>query len=1178
MESTFTGGKRFSLLSQLGQGGMGIVYEALDQDCGARVALKTMRELSGDQVLRLKHEFRALRNIAHPNLVTLGELYQENGSWFFTMELVNGVDFFSYTRSGDSFDEKKLRAAFADVLRGLAALHGIGLVHRDIKPHNILVTEQSRAVLVDFGLCSTKLETQPGDRDYVLGTARYMAPEQGTSKLIGPESDMYSAGVVLYEALIGTAPVVAELKDILRIKQTFVPDEAVFDEGSVPEDLKQACIKLLQPDPSRRPTALGAMEMLSVSESVVGKEQRRRRRSTPPFTGRRLELSRLLNLSAKAAGGKGQCVLVHGDSGIGKTALLDELDQRIRRENREALVIRSRSRERETVPYKAFDDIADSLAVFLKEDRQDRIVLPESFAQLLGSFPAFASVSASKEKREGALASVSREELFAAFRDLILAVSKERFVSIFFDDLQWADDSSLALLNWLVMESDTLFIIATATSITGKLERVFSRAQRIPLKPLSTHDAVALAGRFLDYEKEGKVALSAQLMAMESRGNPAFMRELVQYATARGSNAWGTARLEDALSDRLKALPLPARRILDLVSVVGGPVSQEVISSALDIGSERFTEFVSHLCANDFLRTTGAEANGPLEPKHRLVRETVQSQLTASMAVELHERLAVAMEESGVTDESILAEHWAGCGEQQKAAMYCFLAAEQANEVGAYERAAELYQRAISLSPDVGARLWELQAKRATALANSGRGILAGEAFLLVSKLVPVTDSIKFRLQAAEQFLLAGDFQQGVMCFDSVLPALQLPKIEDSRRWTGTFSERISIRLGRARIREATADKVDVCYSVAKGLVPFDFGKAMHFQNLHFRLAQELREPYRLSRALSVEASMLALGGLSPKKALREAKELAALSKEPQAYATADLSGALVFLLRGRFQDSVRMARGAEVTFKQHCTGLNWEVANAQGLILVGQAMLGEVRELCKRQRAVLFDARERGDRTTEANCKLGYLNLPWLVKNRPKEARQAVAEARNAKHENGMRALLADVHIDLYCGDGTAGRNRVIGFWSRLQRSSAYRLDFVKNEAWFLRGRASLGAITSEGTRYKLCRDVENMTRKLSEQGSVVALAYSHALRGSLAVHCGNREEALYEFRAGEETARMADMRLLAFSIQRQRGLVLGRNDGEHLVREADEWMASQGIKEPGRMANIWSPTGMLP
>ena len=172
---------RFEMVRYLGEGALGVVYEALDRDRGTRVAVKTLRNVSSEAKARFEHEFRTLRDIHHPNLVSLGELVHDREQSLLTMELVEGIDFIEYVRplnSADShFDEKRLRDSLRQLAEALSALHKAGLVHRDVKPSNVRVSGEGRVVLLDFGLVIDVATDNPWI-EHAGGTPAYMAPEQ----------------------------------------------------------------------------------------------------------------------------------------------------------------------------------------------------------------------------------------------------------------------------------------------------------------------------------------------------------------------------------------------------------------------------------------------------------------------------------------------------------------------------------------------------------------------------------------------------------------------------------------------------------------------------------------------------------------------------------------------------------------------------------------------------------------------------------------------------------------------------------------------------------------------------------------------------------------------------------------------------------------------------------------
>jgi serine/threonine protein kinase len=261
---------RFEVVRRLGHGGMGVVYEVYDRERAARVALKTIRTGLPNALWRFKREFRSLADLDHPNLVRLLDLVVEGDRWYFTMELVEGVDLLAWVRLspalpretratptqadsrpitrglrvGDArtvealvetvvdplaavhatamtgatfepprpidvppYDEARVRSALAQLVDGLMALHGAGKVHRDIKPSNVRVTPAGRVVLLDFGLVADLADASDvEDRANIVGTIDFMAPEQAAGGVVGPPADWYAVGVILFVVLTGQLP------------------------------------------------------------------------------------------------------------------------------------------------------------------------------------------------------------------------------------------------------------------------------------------------------------------------------------------------------------------------------------------------------------------------------------------------------------------------------------------------------------------------------------------------------------------------------------------------------------------------------------------------------------------------------------------------------------------------------------------------------------------------------------------------------------------------------------------------------------------------------------------------------------------------------------------------------------------------------------------------------------
>lgn len=515
----------YRLLKELGRGGMGIVYEAEPKEGGGRVALKTLQVGSTAALLKLKSEFRIVADLAHPNLVRLGELNTTDREPFFTMEILQGKPFDEYVRSSFEsasatphlpYNESRLRNSLRQLADGLVALHEEGLIHRDIKPSNVMVTHEGRVVILDMGL-TVEMEGERfrNSQNEMAGTPYFMSPEQARGETITPASDWYCVGVMLFEALTGerafrSRQVVALLKE--KSERTGPCPRDVL--STVPEDLNNLCRDLLRPLPEDRPSGEEILSRLhgqvpSALESSI-------------WIGRENGLRMLSDSWQRVRDGFSTVVLVSGPSGLGKTSLVDYFLLRLRQQE-SVVVLRGRCYENEAVAYRGFDSVVDSLANYLRRLPKSEVerVLPLDIDMLCQLFPVIGEVPAVANHRSRAAVRHGdprerRQKGIAALRELICRLARFVPVIIFVDDLQQGDEDTAAIFRELFRrdESPTALFVATFrnedadSNVCLKLVR---RSQQSTIEQNQLTDQLEMVVGKLSHDKSIRLASSLLL-------------------------------------------------------------------------------------------------------------------------------------------------------------------------------------------------------------------------------------------------------------------------------------------------------------------------------------------------------------------------------------------------------------------------------------------------------------------------------------------------------------------------------------------------------------------------------------------------------------------------------------------------------------------------------------------
>jgi tetratricopeptide (TPR) repeat protein len=1229
---------RFRLVRRLGQGGSGLVYAVYDRDRGEEVALKTLSVPSAAAIYRLKREFRALADVAHPNLAVLHELFCVGNEWCFTMGLVQGEDFFSFVSQEPKREELsatgalpildrgetpaagldsqvlgrgmcdlgRLRRAFEQLVLGVSALHESGHLHLDLKPANVLVRPDGSLVVLDFGLVrETGSNTSLTDPS-VSGTPAYMAPEQVVSAQPGPPADWYAVGAMLYEALTGTQPYSGHAVAVLMTKVKEDPPAPDTLVPGVPREWSELCMRLLDRNPNTRCGYEEIRAWLGATPALDGQRHAAGGPQGAPFVGRADALEKLERARRTVVDGKPRALLVHGPSGIGKTALVQEFMRRLGGSPK-VFLLEGRCFERESVPYKALDSLIDALSRVLRAlpPEQAARYAPLHAEALVRVFPVLARVPALATR--GRFATRQREEqqerdvAFQALKSLLARMGDERPVVMFIDDLQWGDRDSALLVRELLTPPDPPRLLLLGTHRSGEDSPFLSafagssadtsmctEVERIALDKLGESDAVAVVRAMLEHEGEDQKL--AQLIAAESEGNPFLASELVRSARGRDGElrARATINLDQVLLERFLALPVSQQALLEIISVIGRPVDRALVLSVSGLGPQGNPSFDALRSAR-LIRTRGGRDAELVEHHHDRVREVVSNNVAPARRAILHALVARELEARGKGDAELLMMHHTEAGDTERAAHYAIEAARLASASFAYDHAARLLRRALEHQPvRPASELATLHAELGQALERAGRSAEAADAYLAAAEHAEPARAAELRLSTGAQLLVCGRYARGMELLRETAPEFG---IKLSRGGRGAL---LSLLMGRARLalrgvrfnKRKEADvaprllrDIDASYAVASGLGTVDSLVGADVQTRGVLKALEAGEPWRVLRALVYEAGFRcgSLGGQEKSRAmLARAGELARELERPEAHGMVEFGVAFYHqhgvgdLLAAR----PAFERGEELLLGT--PGMNGELAILRCSYVTLLDLLGDVHTLVQRLPGLMADAERRGDHLLFTS--LVCAPLFWLARDAVPELDLYLENSRKLWPKDHFVMphywlMVAEMHRDLYAGDGRACVERLTPLQRELERSYYLSIPTVRIEVFHPRARGAL-MLAMDGHEPKaMLALAEADARALERTRRNAAQPLAKLLRASIAALRGQREQVPELLRDASSAASAQGLTMHAAIADLYRGkLVLG-DEGKQLAHESTAILHKLGIRDVGRVARAIAP-----
>jgi len=1148
----FPGTDRFVVQRQLGSGAFGTVYQVWDREQQTTLALKVLRSRNPDVLFRFKREFRALVDVRHPNLVRLYELFSQGEHWFFSMELVEGANFLKYIRpDAGQCDLDRLRSCLRQLVEGVQALHASKKLHRDLKPGNALVTRSGRVVILDFGLVRELDLKVSESQTMVAGTPAYMAPEQAMHGAQEP-SDWYAVGVMMFQALTGSLPAESSLGllaqnffETLREPRQIDPD--------IPADLNDLCRRLLHRSAAERPDAAAILTALGPAPAQAkGEDAIEYHTEVEHFVGRSEQLVELKAAFADTREGRFTVVLMHGRSGIGKTALMNRFLAMLAERDASLIVLKGRCYEFETVPYKGLDALVDELGRYMQRLPEDRVdaLLPRDAFLLTKLFPVLGRVKAiaNAPVRSNLVpdAQELRQRTFAALRELLTRVSDRHPLVIWIDDLQWGDrDSSTfladlcappqqpALLLVLSYRSEDLASNATLQYLHQILanQRVVGNWRQIVLGELNTADTQQLFDELLPQETVVSPTAQAKIVE-EAGGHPLFLQQLVRFASLRGAAgpAPGLAieewNLRTVLRQRAKQLPPLASEILEFICIAAQPLTISVLFAAAEAGAlEERPETLDLLIREKFVRSSSSSGGRRVEPFHDQIRTVIAESLTPETRRARHRRLAAILAEQPDVEPQVLVTHYQEAGDLPAAYAAALRAAEFAEHQLAFDRAAVFYETALATGhdPEHSTELWR---KLGKTLGLAGRGRDSAHAFL---KAAESNHSLELNRLAAEQLMRSGYIDEALELFEKLAgnAGIFVPRTP-AQAVRGMLRARISARVRlffgvpkpTARpLKTEDMERLELLRTAGFTLNIADPVLATYFQTLHVVEALKLRDATHMSLALSVESSIRVAGGTrDPSDAyalLDQAGALARSTGNPNAVGNVYLVRAYLDYLLCRVPEGIEHGREAVKFLRENCTGAAWEITAAYVLTFWSMCWAGRAKEVREQLPGLLKEGAARGDVNMEVSLRLlSFVHYYYLSLDQPheclRESKRALARwSRKGYHLQHYGAMCALVESYLYLGDYQEARRYLLADWEVMSRSFILRWQTLLIMALFLRGRVALACWLETRSDRTLRAEVEDYAKRLQKIRCSWGRPTSLVLKAGLAAGDGRNAEA---------------------------------------------------------------------
>ncbi len=691
-------GSRYEVVRELGRGGMGVVYLARDPLLDRDVAIKVIASLSPERKERFLREARVIAKMDHPGIVSVHDLGEHEDGLFFVMPFVPGTNL-RHVLSQSPLKLGELIDLGVQAAEALEYSHSLGIVHRDVKPENIMVAHETgealRIRITDFGLAVTATEQRLTSTGALIGTVSYLSPEQVGGRTVDPRVDVYALGTVLYECAAGKTPFKGEIQSVLyRIVheqpaplRTLTPD--------VDEELDALILSCLEKEPARRPqkasdvaSALGRYRTkIAGSPRATITLRTVETKGAPwaaapalgPFIGRGKELAELQARLNAAVAGESQFVLVGGEGGVGKTRLVEELERLAHA--RQIRTLQGNFNELGgATPYAGFIEMIEA---HLRRSSATRGVSGTELAdledELVAVFPTLAELHPGRARtgsapRPPSPAPDREHDRIAVFDLLARALTRiagEEPLLLLLEELH-AATGSIEALQYVARRLGPTRTLTLGTFTSTDVDRSHPLTKLIDGFKGNKRFALVNVDRFtfaehcsfLQTVSVGSPVdpVLAQKLYEASEGNPFYTRELFRSLLDAGGvekqerGSWSLsgdanltfdaipATIQKAVERRVERLPDDLRRVLSMASVLGKSFEEHELEALLEEDEVDLDDALEKLVRAGFLEEQRKGRGDRLAFTSATMREVLYAEIPRRKRRSLHRRVAEHLE------------------------------------------------------------------------------------------------------------------------------------------------------------------------------------------------------------------------------------------------------------------------------------------------------------------------------------------------------------------------------------------------------------------------------------------------------------------------------------------------------------------------------------------------------